>query len=138
MTTATLSAKASAHVSRSVPAESLAAFRIALGALVVWDCIRLIRYDRIWRYYVEPEFHFTPVLFGWVKPLPDPWINWACLLVGVSALLVMPCQFYRVAIVVLTVTFGYFVLLDKAEYLNYFYLALLILALMCALPAHRA
>ena len=43
----------------------------------------------------------------------------------------------RVAIVGLTVSFGYFFLLDKAEYLNHFYLVLLFLILLCMLPAHR-
>jgi vitamin K-dependent gamma-carboxylase len=56
---------------------------------------------------------------------------------GFSAFLVMLGLFYRVSIVVLTVTFGYFFLLDKAEYLNHFYLVILFLILMCFLPAHR-
>ncbi|SFA57203.1 Vitamin K-dependent gamma-carboxylase [Paracoccus halophilus] len=125
-------------LARPVPALSLAAFRIALGALLVWDCWRFFRGDRIWRYYVAPEFNFTYGGFGWVKPLPEPWIHLAWLAVGLFALLVMLGLFYRVAIVALTLTFGYFFLLDKAEYLNHFYLVLLFLVLMCFLPAHRA
>jgi hypothetical protein len=46
--------------------------------------------------------------------------------------------FYRVAIVGFTVLFAYFFLLDKAQYLNHFYLVLLFAVLLCFLPAHRA
>lgn len=127
-----------AGLSAPVSALSLAVFRIALGALLVWDCWRFIRYDRVWRYWVTPEFHFTYSGFGWVTPLPEPWIHIAWLLLGLSAFCVMIGFFYRLSIIVLTVTFGYFFLLDKAEYLNHFYLVLLFLVLMCFLPAHRA
>lgn len=127
-----------AKLSRPVSALSLAAFRIALGALLVWDCWRFLRYDRIHRYWVEPSFHFTYPGFGWVQPLPEPWIYAAWLLMGLSALLVALGLFYRVAILCLTVSFTYFFLLDKAEYLNHFYLVILFLILMCFLPANRA
>ncbi|MGR3825484.1 MAG: HTTM domain-containing protein [Salipiger marinus] len=125
-------------LARPVPVLSLAVFRIALGALLVVDCWRFLWHDRIWRYWVAPDLHFTWPGFGWVQPLPDPWIHVAWLGMGLAALLVMLGLFYRVAIVVLTVLFAYFFLLDKAEYLNHFYLVLLFLLLMCVLPAHRA
>jgi vitamin K-dependent gamma-carboxylase len=126
-----------AAMGQPVPAWSLAVFRIALGALLVWDCWRFIRYDRIYRYFVAPEFHFTYPGFGWVAPLPDPWIHVAWLGMGAAAALVMLGLFYRVAIVVLTVLFAYFFLIDRAEYLNHFYLVILFLILMCFIPAHR-
>jgi vitamin K-dependent gamma-carboxylase len=129
--------RAQEALSRPVSGLSLAIFRIALGALLVWDCWRFIKYDRISRYWVEPEFFFTYPGFGWVAPLPEPYIHYAWLLVGLCGALVMLGLFYRVAIVVLTVTFTYFFLLDKAEYLNHFYLVILFLILMCFLPAHR-
>src|SRR6056297_3655673 len=47
-----------------VPALSLAAFRIALGAMLLWDCWRFVKHDRIWRYWVAPDFHFTYPGFG--------------------------------------------------------------------------
>ncbi len=134
---ASLRDRATNSLSTPVSGLSLAVFRIALGALLVWDCWRFIKYDRIWRYWVAPEFHFTYPGFGWVTPLPEPWIQLAWLFMGLSALFVMLGLFYRVSIVLLTVTFSYFFLLDKAEYLNHFYLVILFLILMCFLPAHR-
>lgn len=124
-------------LSPPVSAQSLAMFRIAFGALLLWDCWRFIKYDRIWRYYVAPEFHFTYPGFGWVEPLPEPWIQLAWLLVGVTAFLVMIGLFYRLAIAAFTLLFTYFFLLDQAEYLNHFYLVILFAVLLCALPANR-
>jgi vitamin K-dependent gamma-carboxylase len=129
--------RATAALSAPVSGLSLAVFRIALGGLLVLDCWRFVHHDRVYRYWVQPEFHFTYPGFGWITPLPEPWIHAAWLLMGLSALFVMLGLFYRLSIVILTVTFGYFFLLDKAEYLNHFYLVLLFLILMCFLPAHR-
>jgi vitamin K-dependent gamma-carboxylase len=129
--------RAITSLSAPVSGLSLAVFRIALGALLVWDCWRFIKYDRLYRYWIQPEFHFTYPGFGWVAPLPEPWIQIAWLLMGLSAVLVMLGLFYRVSIVILTLTFSYFFLLDQAEYLNHFYLVILFLILMCVLPAHR-
>jgi hypothetical protein len=121
-----------------VSIQSLAAFRFAFGMLLVWDVLRFVQYDRIARYYVEPEFLFTYSGFGWLRPLPEPWIHVAWGLVGVFALMVALGLFYRVAIIGFTVVFAYFFLLDKAQYLNHFYLVLLFAVLLCFLPAHRA
>jgi vitamin K-dependent gamma-carboxylase len=131
-------ARARAALSAEVSIQSLAVFRILFGALLVWDTWRFVEYDRIWRYYVAPEVTFTYPGFGWVQPLPEPWIHIAWGLVGVTAFLVMIGLFYRVAIVALTVLFSYFFLLDKAQYLNHFYMVILYLVLMCFLPANRA
>jgi hypothetical protein len=120
-----------------VSAQSLAVFRIVFGALLVWDTWRFVAHDRIWRYYVAPEFTFTYPGFGWVQPLPEPWIYLAWGLVGVSALLVTIGLFYRAAIVTLTVVFTYFFLLDKAQYLNHFYMVILYALVLCVLPANR-
>ncbi|KPQ14810.1 MAG: Vitamin K-dependent gamma-carboxylase [Rhodobacteraceae bacterium HLUCCO18] len=125
-------------LSQPVSPLSLAVFRMAVGAMLVWDCWRFIKYDRVYRYWIAPDFHFTYPGFHWVQPLPEPWIWVAWLGMGFFALLVMVGLFYRVSIVALTVLFSYFFLLDKAEYLNHFYLVILFLILLCFLPAHRA
>jgi hypothetical protein len=125
-------------LSQPVSPLSLAVFRMAVGAMLVWDCWRFIKYDRIERYWIIPEFHFTYPGFHWVQPLPEPWIWVAWLGMGFFAFLVMVGLFYRVSIVALTLLFSYFFLLDKVEYLNHFYLVILFLVILCVLPAHRA
>ncbi len=59
-------------LSQEVPAQSLAAFRILFGALIFWDFWRFILHDRIWRYWVAPDFHFSYAGFSWVKAPPEP------------------------------------------------------------------
>lgn len=125
-------------LSQPVSALSLAMLRILFGALIVWDVWRFYHYDRIRRYYVEPDFFFTYAAFGWVKPLPEPYIHYAWFLVGVLAFLVMIGLLYRLAIIAFTILFTYFFLLDKAQYLNHFYMIILYALLLCAAPANRA
>ena len=129
--------RARAFLSRRVSGQSLAVLRILFGALLVWEVLRYVQYDRIWRYYVEPEFLFTYAGFGWVRPLPEPWIHVAWGLIGVCGLLVMLGLYYRVAMVGATLLFAYFFLLDKAQYLNHFYMIILYAALLCVMPANR-
>ncbi len=123
---------------RPVSLQSLAVFRMAFGLLLAWDVWRFIRDDRISRYYAEPDFLFSYFGFAWVKPLPEPWLHIAWLGVGALALTVAFGLFYRVAIIGFTLLFGYFFLLDKAQYLNHFYMVLLYAGLLCLLPAGRA
>jgi vitamin K-dependent gamma-carboxylase len=130
--------KLSNSLARPISPLSLAAVRIAFGAIMVWDVWRFFHHDRIRRYYVEPEFQFTYPGFSWVAPLPDPYIHYAWFLIGVFAFLVMIGLFYRVAIIAFTVLFTYFFLLDKAQYLNHFYMVILYALLLCAAPANRA
>jgi len=121
-----------------VSIQSLAAFRMAFGLLMAFDVWRFFRADRIYRYYVQPEFLFSYHGFGWILPLPEPYIYYAWALVGVLALMVAAGFFYRFAIIAFTLLFSYFFLLDKAQYLNHFYMALLYSGLLCLLPANRA
>lgn len=126
------------RLSEPVSIQSLAAFRIMFGAILVWDCWRFVKYDRITRYWVEPQILFPYPGFGWLKPLPEPYIHWLWLGMGLAAALVMLGLFYRVASVALLVIFSYFFLLDRVEYLNHFYLVILFAALLAVMPAHRA
>lgn len=126
-----------ACLSRARPACSLAVFRMAFGALMMWDCWRFIRDDRIWRYWIAPEFHFHYPGFSWVRPLPEAWLELAWIAMGTAALFVMLGLFYRAAIIAFTLIFAYFFLLDAAEYLNHFYLVLLYALILCGVPAAR-
>jgi vitamin K-dependent gamma-carboxylase len=135
---APLAGRIVAHLSEAVSIQSLVALRILFGAILVWDCWRYIRYDRIHRYYVEPDWTFPYFGLEFIRPLPDPYIHYAWALVGVFAVLVMVGLFYRVAIWGFVLVFGYFFLLDKAQYLNHNYMVLLYAILLGFAPANRA
>jgi len=121
-----------------VSIQSLAAVRILFGAILVWDCYRYFKYDRIYRYYVEPDWTFPYFGLDVIRPLPEPFIYFAWGLVGVFAFLVMLGLFYRAAIWGFVLVFGYFFLLDKAQYLNHNYMVLLYAILLALAPANRA
>ncbi|MDO5646604.1 HTTM domain-containing protein [Paracoccus sp. (in: a-proteobacteria)] len=126
------------NLSTPVSIQSLAAFRIMFGLLLVWDCWRFVKYDRIARYWADPQVLFPYPGFGWVTPLPEPYLTGLWIGMGVAAAMVAVGLFYRVASVALLVIFSYFFLLDRAEYLNHFYLVILFAALLAVMPAHRA
>ena len=117
---------------------SLVCFRIAFGALMIWETWRYI--DRGWvaRYYIEPTFHFTYFGFGWVKPWRDDWMHVHFYALGVLAVMIMAGLFYRVSVTLFFLGFTYVFLLDQARYLNHFYLISLLSFLLIFVPAHRA
>jgi hypothetical protein len=42
----------------------------------LWDCYRYFKYDRIYRYYVEPTWTFPYFGLDFIRPLPEPYIYW--------------------------------------------------------------
>ena len=122
---------------RRVDGASLAVFRIAFGALMLWDVWKYFRYDWIGMMFITPRFHFTYYGFGWVEPWPGNLMYVHFAVLGLLAILIMVGLFYRVAIVLFLVAFTYVFLLDQAEYLNHFYLVILLNILMVFVPANR-
>jgi vitamin K-dependent gamma-carboxylase len=113
-------------------------FRIAFGALMLWEVWRYFHYDRIARYYVEPDFFFHYLGFGWVQPLPGDGMFWLFHGLGALAVCIVLGLGYRLAMAAFWLAFTYVFLLDQAQYLNHFYLISLVSFLMIFVPAHRA
>ena len=85
--------------------------------------------------YIQPKFFFHYYGFEWVKPLGEyTYVLFA--VCGVSALLFAFGLFYRIASVLLFLSFTYIELMDKSNYLNHYYFVSLVLFLMMWLPAH--
>lgn len=120
-----------------VDATSLAAFRFLFGALMVGAVLRYFAMDWIDQFYVQPQYRFHYLGFGWVEALPHPWIDVVFALVGVAAACIAFGLFYRAATVVFLVGFSYVALLDVTRYLNHYYLVVLVGGLLCLLPLHR-
>ncbi len=125
------------HLYRRVDGASLAVFRIAFGALMLWDVWKYFAYDWIGLMYVTPRFHFTYFGFGWVEPWPGDLMYVHFAVMGVLAFLIMIGLFYRVAMVLFLVAFTHAFLIDQVEYLNHFYLVILLSILMVFVPANR-
>lgn len=117
---------------------SLVVFRIAFGAILLWEVWRYFEYGLIGSSYVYPDFHFTYAGFGWIAPWPGSGMYWHMGAMGLLAACIMTGAWYRVSAALFFVAFAYVFLLDQAQYLNHFYLVCLLSFLMIFAPAHRA
>lgn len=122
---------------RPVSGASVVVFRIAFGALMMWEVWRYYSKGWIERYYITPDFHFTYWGFEWVQPWPGIGMHIHFYVMGVFALFMMIGLFYRLSALGFFLTFTYIFLLEQARYLNHFYLISLIAFIMILVPAHR-
>jgi vitamin K-dependent gamma-carboxylase len=111
--------------------------RISFGLVMVWEVCRYFANGWIDRYYREPTFFFTYWPFDFVQPWGGAGMVWHFMALGAAGLLVAAGFLYRVAAPALFVLFSYVFLLDKANYLNHFYLVMIMAFLLACLPAHR-
>ncbi|HKO96380.1 MAG TPA: HTTM domain-containing protein [Pyrinomonadaceae bacterium] len=128
----------SAALFRPVDIAFLVYFRIAFGAIMLWEVYRFFTHGWISRYYIEPLVHFTYYGFSWVKPWPGRGMYVHFFVLGVAAFCIIIGFCYRIAAAVFFVGFSYVFLLEQARYLNHFYLVCLIGFLLIFLPANRA
>lgn len=113
-------------------------FRVAFGGIMLWEVWRYFTYNRITRYYIEPTFFFPYFGFEWLRPLPGEGMIWLFYSLGLLSIAILLGAFYRLSVTLFWLAFSYVFLLDKAQYLNHFYLISLISFLLIFIPAHRA
>ncbi|MEE9319187.1 MAG: HTTM domain-containing protein [Granulosicoccus sp.] len=122
---------------RPVDASSLAVFRILFGGLILFESVNYGVFLCLDCMYRETDFLFKYHYFEWARLPPGHGLEWLFLVMGIAAVCVMLGFYYRLAIIVLTVTFIWHFLIDQALYLNHFYLAILFLVILIFLPAHK-
>lgn len=125
-----------ARLNRPVSADGLACFRALFGALMLISVLRFAGKGWIAELYLEPDFHFSYLGFDWVKPWPPPYLYAHFALMGLSALTLALGLFTRASALTFFVTFTYVELLDKATYLNHYYLVSLLAFLLIWLPSN--
>jgi len=123
---------------RRVDGASLAVLRIAFGALLALDVARAFAGGWIDALYREPPFLFSYWGFGWVRPWPGVGLELHFALLGAGALAMALGVAYRASAWLTWAAFAYLFLLDKAQYLNHFYLIVLLGFLLALAPADRA
>ncbi len=134
----TIQARLAQRLFEPIDAASLVVFRVAFGAIMLWEVGRYFAYGWIHRFYIEPQYFFTYYGFGWVAPWPGAGMYWHFVLLGVLACLIMFGAFYRLAAILFFLAFSYVFLLDQTRYLNHFYLVILVAFLLIFLPANVA
>jgi HTTM domain/Vitamin K-dependent gamma-carboxylase, lumenal domain len=117
---------------------SIVYFRIAFGAIMLWEVWRYFKKGWIKSYYIDPTLHFTYYGFDWVRPWPGEGMYLHFLALGALATFILLGLWYRISAALFFLGFTYVFLLDQANYLNHFYLVCLISLLMVFVPAERA
>lgn len=117
---------------------ALVYFRIAFGAIMLWEVWRYFEYGWIDRYWVVPKMHFTYHGFEWIRPWPGVLMHVHIAALGVLAAMILLGLCYRVSATLFFVGFTYVFLLEQARYLNHFYFVCLVSFLLILIPAHRA
>ena len=120
-----------------VDAASLAVFRIGFGIIMLVEMWRYFSMDWIRRYYLTPEIHFSYYGFGWVQPWSETgmYLHFAGL--ALLAFFIAIGFLYRFSSIAFTLGFTWIFLLDQTQYLNHFYLVILLGVLLSVLPAQR-
>ncbi|WP_421828778.1 HTTM domain-containing protein [Larkinella sp.] len=123
------------YVRTYTSAAPLAVFRIAFGVMILGSVVRFWSKGWIEELYIKPAFFFPYYGFEFVKPLGEyTYLLFA--VCGLSALLVAVGWFYRMASVLLFLSFTYIELMDKSTYLNHYYFVSLVAFLLIFLPAN--
>jgi vitamin K-dependent gamma-carboxylase len=117
---------------------ALVYFRIAFGAIMLWEVWRYFEYGWIDQYWVLPKVHFTYYGFEWIRPWPGVFMHLHVAALGVLAAMILLGLCYRVAATLFFLGFTYVFLLEQARYLNHFYFVCLVSFLLILIPAHRA
>ena len=113
-------------------------FRIAFGAIMLWEVGRYFQYDWIAGHWINPQFHFTYYGFSWVRPWSGTGMYLHFAILGVLAFCIMLGIKYRVSALLFWLGFSYIFLLEQSQYLNHFYLISLLSFLLIFLPAGDA
>ncbi len=114
----------------------LAYLRIAFSATMLIEIWRLYKKNHIYHLWIEPKFHFTYYGFDWVSPWPGDGMYYHFAVMAIAAVLMLFGLCYRFASIVFFLGFTYVFLLEKAQYLNHFYLILLLSFLLTLVPAN--
>ena len=117
---------------------SLVAFRIAFGGLMAVEAYRYLTSGWIRQYWIDPGFYFTFQGFDWVQAVAGRRHVPALRRPRRARPVLMAGFAYRVSAALFFAGFTYVFLLDKANYLNHFYLIALISFVLILVPAHRS
>lgn len=113
----------------------LVVFRIAFGLLLLYSTYRTYEKGWIKELYIDPTYHFA--FFSWLTPLEGDGMYLIFGLLGMCSIgIIMGCL-YRLSTLFYFVLFAYVEFLDKAYYLNHYYLVSLLVFWMIWVPAHH-
>lgn len=124
------------ELQKPVDGASLAAYRIMFGLLMIGYCFHMISTPYLHDSYAQPKMLFSYYGFGWVQRLPLPVLyGIACTMLGATVCFTVGIL-QRTAAAFVCLAWTYFFLLEKAYYINHFYLVSLLMFLFALLPVN--
>ena len=117
---------------------SVAFFRVAFAAIMLWHAGLFIGKGWVNDYFVVPPHHLSYFGFEWVQPLEGEGMWLVYYPMGLAAIGVGLGLFYRLSALLLFATYTYSFLSEAALFQNHYYLMSLIAFLLALIPAHRA
>lgn len=113
-------------------------FRILLGSLILLSSVRFLYLGRLKDQYLDTSYRFSYYGFGCVQPLAA-WAMYSLYAVLVCSSIAFVFGYkYKWSSALLFLSFTYVELIDKAYYLNHYYLVSVLALLMACLPAQAA
>jgi vitamin K-dependent gamma-carboxylase len=107
-----------------------------MGGMLCISMLRLLAYGW-WKTFFLNPFQFKYWGFGWVQTLPPAALQALICVLAVLAVAMAAGLFFRAATLLFLTGFVYLQLLDVTNYLNHYYLAALLIALLAVSPAGR-
>tara|TARA_B110000046_G_scaffold173759_1_gene196736 strand:+ start:83231 stop:84553 length:1323 start_codon:yes stop_codon:yes gene_type:complete len=120
---------------KQVSIAPLIIFRLAFGCLLLYSTLRTFQKGWIAELYIQPTYYFSFV--SWIKPLEGDGMYIVFGAMVLSALCITVGLLYRLNTVLFFLLFTYVELLDKAYYLNHYYLVSLLSFWLIWVPANR-
>jgi hypothetical protein len=108
--------------------------RTVLGLILCAGLVRLQLTGWVEPLYTAPRFTFTYPAFAWVPHLPAAWVSAVVWAAAAAALAFALDLWPRVSGAVFVLLFTWLQLFDVTNYLNHYYLAVLLGGLLTALP----
>jgi vitamin K-dependent gamma-carboxylase len=125
-------------LTQPVDGASLAVFRIMFGMIMAWFCLEILTTSYLYDSFIQPKMLFKYYGFGWVRRMPLPVLYAVAGTMLVSALALALGAYQRFAAAVFGLGWTYLFLLEKAYYINHFYLISLLAFLFFLNPPHGA
>jgi hypothetical protein len=124
-------------LTKRVDNSPLVVFRVFFGLLIALEAWGAIATGWVRRAFIEPEFTFHFIGFNFLQPLPGNGMYYYFAFMGSLGILIMLGYKYRLAIVGYATLWTSVYLMQKTSYNNHYYLLMLLLWIMCFLPAAK-
>ncbi|MCB1143114.1 MAG: HTTM domain-containing protein [Leptospiraceae bacterium] len=117
-------------LNKKVPILPLVYYRVVLGCLLIYLLIRYFAYGWISKYFIDIQFNFPHFPFEILRPLPGISMFILFIVLLILAFFILIGFHTRISALFFSIGFAYQHLLEKAIYLNHYYLIFLLCILL--------